>query len=69
MTFLDALPSDEAQHLLQQRRTILAAELANAQAIPQHSGSSQLVIEHLVRHLQTELDWLDEVIGRLSLPK
>ena len=66
LTFLDALPPIEARDLLRVRRAALAEELETVRAIPVHSGSSQLVIEHRARHLQTELDWLDEVIGRLG---
>lgn len=66
LTFLDVLPPQEACELLQVRRMALADELEGVRAIPVHAGSSQLVIEHRARHLQTELDWLDEVIDRLG---
>ncbi len=66
LTFLDTLPPDEAKTLLMQRRAVLADEVVTAQAIPNHPGSSQLVIEHRLRHLQTELAWLDEVIERIE---
>jgi DNA-binding PadR family transcriptional regulator len=64
--FLDSLPAEEAVNLLSHRRTALQAELDAAQTVPPHVGTSQLVIEHLVRHLRTELDWLDEVIRRIE---
>lgn len=67
LAFLDALKPSEAITLLNRRRDSIAAELANAMAVPAHPGSSQLVIEHLVRHLRTEIDWLDEVIARLGI--
>ena len=66
LTFLDTLPPSEARDLLLVRRAALLDELENVRAIPVHSGSSQLVIEHRARHLQTELEWLDEVIERLG---
>lgn len=66
LIFLDSLPPEEARTLLGQRRAALEAELAEAQIVPEHSGTSQLVIEHLIRHLQTELEWLDEVIRRIG---
>jgi hypothetical protein len=31
-----------------------------------HQGYLQWLIEHQLRHLQDELDWLDEIILRLS---
>jgi DNA-binding PadR family transcriptional regulator len=67
LAFLDALEPSEAITLLNRRRESIAAELTNAEAVPAHPGSSQLVIEHLVRHLRTEIDWLDEVIVRLDI--
>jgi DNA-binding PadR family transcriptional regulator len=66
LAFLDALDPHEAIALLNTRRHTIQMELNSAEAIPQHPGSSQLVIEHLVRHLRTELNWLDEVLARLE---
>ncbi len=66
LAFLDALTHDEAKTLLNTRRESIVSELAQAQLIPQHSGSSQLVIDHLVHHLQSELEWLDKVIAKIK---
>ncbi len=66
IAFLDTLPPDEVRDLLQLRRNKLVSALADAEHIPKHTGSSQLVIDHLVRHLKTELDWLDEVMERIE---
>jgi hypothetical protein len=65
LAFLDALDGPEAHALLSQRRIALAAQLAQARAIPPHGGSHQLVIQHLVHHLTAELTWLDEVLAGL----
>ncbi len=65
LAFLDTLEPEEAKALLNTRRESLVRELTQAQLIPQHSGSSQLVIEHLVHHLQSELEWLDKVISKI----
>ena len=66
LAFMDALSVDERDNLLSQRRDELAQQLADVEAIPEHPGNFQLMIEHQVRHLQTELDWLDSVIVRLK---
>ena len=66
LAFLDTLPKQEARTLLDMRRTIIVNTLAKAQLVPPHPGSSQLVIEHLVHHLQSELAWLDQVISRIT---
>lgn len=66
LAFADALPPDEVLGLLHRRRTALAEDLAAARAVPAHEGSIQLVIDHRVFHLETELRWLDEVISRFA---
>ena len=65
LAFVDALDRADALELLAQRRAALSRALNEAQAVPEHSGSLQLVVEHRIRHLAAELDWLDEVITRL----
>ncbi|MCB9453179.1 MAG: helix-turn-helix transcriptional regulator [Anaerolineaceae bacterium] len=67
LAFVDALEPEEARTLLQRRRDTLAGELAATRHIPLHHGTLQLVIEHQIRHLKAELEWLDEVLGRLSV--
>ena len=66
LTFLDNLPTDETVLLLQQRRAQLAEALAVIEQAPTHTGSLQYMIEHQHIHLQSELNWLDSVIKRLS---
>jgi len=66
LTFLDNLPSTEAATLLQQRREQLANALAIIEQAPPHTGTLQFMLEHQHIHLQSELNWLDSVIKRLS---
>ncbi len=66
LAFLDVLEAGNAAALLRQRRTVLANHLAQAQSAPPHGGSFQLVLEHQIVHLQSELTWLDVVINRLE---
>jgi DNA-binding PadR family transcriptional regulator len=65
LAFLDTLPSAEALRLLEQRRAALTAALDTARAVPPHPGSMQFIIDHQVRHLEAELEWLDELRARL----
>ena len=66
LAFLGEVPSEEGLVLLQQRRDVIQNYLTQTLAIPLHPGSLQLVIEHQIRHLTAELDWLDEVMARLE---
>lgn len=67
LAFVEALDQTEARTLLTQRRTALAADLEAARAVPKHAGSWQLLIEHRILHLESELRWLDEVLNRLAV--
>jgi DNA-binding PadR family transcriptional regulator len=69
LAFIDALEPEAALDLLHQRRASLAAALAKAQSVPPHAGSTQFIIEHQIRHLTAELEWLDEIMGRLAAPR
>ena len=66
LAFLGEVPVEEGQALLQQRRDLIQTYLTQTQAIPLHPGSLQLTIEHQLRHLAAELNWLDEVMARLK---
>lgn len=66
LAFLDSLEPSEALNLLHQRRAALTHDLEQFNAVPHHHGSMQLVIDHQVHHLKSELVWLDEVIQRLQ---
>lgn len=66
LAFMDVLAAGERNDLLTKRRAHLAQKLAEVEAVPDHPGNFQLMIEHQVRHLRAELDWLDELILRLK---
>ena len=66
LAFLDELPAAEAAGRLRQRRALIAAELETAQAAPPHPGSLQWLVEHRTRHLRAELDWIDDIVARLT---
>lgn len=64
--FADDLEPAEVLALLAERRSSLAAKLAEMRAAPPHGGSLQLIIDHQVAHLAAELDWLDAVISKFK---
>ncbi len=66
LAFVDALPPEAAQRLLQQRRDVIAAQLAAFEHVPQHAGSYQLLIDHQINYLRSELAWLTQVIERAA---
>lgn len=66
LAFADALPSAEVVRLLKQRRAVLQEELDSLRQAPPHPGTLQLLVEHSIAHLGSELVWLDEVIDRFA---
>ncbi|MCW1970012.1 MAG: PadR family transcriptional regulator [Anaerolineae bacterium] len=65
IAFIDTLSQDEAIALLQQRRKHLLSQINQTQHTPKHAGSLQLLIEHQIYVLNSELAWLDTVILRI----
>ena len=66
LLFLDLLPAEEVQELLLERRKKVASVLRMTRDHDMHQGSSELILLHQTRHLETEMEWLDQVIARLG---
>ncbi len=66
LAFLDTLDAKEAIELLSQRQQELQAFLDATLEIKPRKNSLHLVFEHLVHHLKSELDWLNQIIDRLE---
>ena len=66
LLFLDAIPPDEAAALLRERRVRAESVLEQARGHTVHEGGSSLLLLQQTRHLETELEWLDEVITRFE---
>jgi DNA-binding PadR family transcriptional regulator len=69
LAFVDALPRSEVARLLSRRREALAVQLAEIEGVPSHAGSPQLLIDHQVHYLRSELNWLDQNIERVGSRK
>jgi DNA-binding PadR family transcriptional regulator len=67
LAYLDELTTEEARELLQKRREILSAELEIMRKTSTHPGTVQWMLEHRLRHLETELEWLNEILSRLPI--
>jgi DNA-binding PadR family transcriptional regulator len=66
LAFADDLGASDVLPLLAERRTALAAKLAEINAVPEHTGSLQLIVAHQQFHLEAELRWLDQVIAQFK---
>ncbi len=69
LNHLDALSPDEAVSLLGQRREKIEMRLSEIDAVSAQVRSMHLGIAYLHRFYSAELEWLDEVTGRLSIAK
>jgi DNA-binding PadR family transcriptional regulator len=66
LAFLDALPLKEALPLLEKQRQTVAELLARMKSDHSHHGVFQLTIDHQITHLETDLQWLSEIISHLE---
>ena len=69
LLFADALPAADMLGLLRDQQQSLRQQLTMIQSAPPHPHPMQWVIEHRLVHLQSELDWLTDVITRLEAEK
>ncbi|MGB2909020.1 MAG: PadR family transcriptional regulator [Anaerolineales bacterium] len=66
LAFFDALPPEEVLPLLEKRRLTIEELIVANKSDQSHHGAFQLTIDHQIRHLVTDLEWLSEVITRLE---
>ena len=66
IAFMDTLPTAEVRSLLLERRATIKQHLDSITDDETHHGGMWHVISHQVRHLETELAWLDEIIGDIK---
>jgi DNA-binding PadR family transcriptional regulator len=66
LAYADDLDPQEVLSLLAKRRIALGDRLEETRQVPAHAGSLQLLIDHEIRHLEAELDWLDEVMAQFK---
>jgi DNA-binding PadR family transcriptional regulator len=66
LAFIDTLPPEEVLPLLEKRRATIAELIASMKLDESHHGAFQLTLDHQIRHLETDLEWLIEVISHLE---
>lgn len=69
LAFLDTLPPEEVLPLLEKRRATVITMRDSRTSDESHLGSFQCIIDHQIRHLQTEVEWLSDVIEQLESEK
>ena len=62
LAFLDTLPPEEVRPLLENQHATIGELIASSKSNESHRGSFQLLIDHQIRHLETDLEWLSDVI-------
>lgn len=66
LAFIDTMPAEEAQQLLLRRRDAVTEQVVQFEQAPAHAGSYQLLIDHQLHYLRSELEWLNLVIRRVK---
>ena len=66
LAFLNVLPAEEVVPLLHKRRLVIENLLQTAHSREEHHGSFHVMIEHQIHHLSMELEWLDEIVARIT---
>ena len=68
LAFLDTLPHEEVLPLLKNRLATIEELIASMKSNQSHQGAFQLTIDHQIRHLVTDLEWISELISHLESP-
>jgi DNA-binding PadR family transcriptional regulator len=66
IAFMDALPAEDTLALLHERRETIEETRDGLAVDTAHHGGFEYLILHQVRHLDTELEWLDEIIKHIT---
>ena len=66
LAFLTAIAPREAADRLHERRTQVQAELNALRQAPVQNGSTEWVLSHQRAHLESEVRWLEALIGALG---
>ena len=66
LAFFDIFPPEEVLPLLEKRRATIEELIVAIKSDQNHHGAFQFTIDHQIRHLETDLEWLSEVITQLK---
>jgi DNA-binding PadR family transcriptional regulator len=66
IAFMDQLPAAEVLDFLQQKRQKILERLDGLLTVKGHEGPLQYVLDHSVKILQAELDWLEGILEKVE---
>lgn len=66
IAFMDKFSTPEVHELLEKKRGKIQSILKQFQEVPDHGGNWHYVISHNIAHLETDLTWIDSVLGGLD---
>lgn len=66
LAFISTLPSEEVLPFLNKRRIQIEELLVTRKSEESHQGTFQLLIDHQIRHLETDLMWHTDLIALLE---
>jgi DNA-binding PadR family transcriptional regulator len=66
LAFSADLPAEEAKARLEEQKHQVLERLHEVEAAPSHPGRMQWMLEHQIRLLREELEWLEEVSTRIQ---
>jgi len=67
--FWDSIPDVERINLLQTKKSFIQNEMNNLEKIPEHSGDTQILMDHRLFFLKSELKWVEQLILKLQTIK
>jgi len=66
MAFLETVPLNELLPLLEERRDSIERLISKFRSDDEHHGGFEVIINHQMRHLETDLEWLSEKIDHYA---
>ena len=66
MAFVETLPLNELLPLLEERRNSIERLISKLRSDENHHGGFEIIINHQIRHLETDLEWLSEIIDNYA---
>ena len=66
MAFVETLPLNELLPLLEERLDSIEKLISKLSSDDNHHGGFETIINHQIRHLETDLEWLSEIIDHYA---